>query len=53
MDEKEVTITLKVSQWNIVMSALGKAPFENVVNVVNDIKVQADAQLNTISQTSE
>lgn len=53
MDEKEVTITLKVPQWNVVMQGLGNMPFAQVNELVNEIKVQADAQLNTISQSSE
>lgn len=45
MEEKEITITLKVPQWNVVMQGLGNMPFAQVNELVNEIKVQADAQL--------
>lgn len=49
MDEKEVTITLKVAQWNVVMQGLGALPFAQVVSLVEEIKRQADSQLNAPS----
>jgi hypothetical protein len=42
---EKVTITLTVNDWNIVMGALGKMPFEQVLNVVNQIKDQAESQM--------
>mgnify|MGYP006275936661 CR=1 FL=1 len=42
---EKITITLTVNEWNVIMGALGKAPFEQVVNVVNQIKEQADPQM--------
>ena len=47
MDSQKVTVTLTVAEWNIVMGALGKMPFESVVSVVNQIKEQAEPQLAT------
>ena len=45
MENQEITIKLTVEKWNVVMGALGKMPFEQVVGVVNEIKAQADPQL--------
>lgn len=53
MDEKEVTITLKVAQWNVVMQGLGNMPFAQVSSLIEEIKKQADSQLNAISQSAE
>lgn len=53
MDEKEITITLKVPQWNVVMQGLGNMPFAQVNELVSEIKVQADAQLSATSPSAE
>lgn len=53
MDEKEITITLKVPQWNVVMQGLGNMPFAQVNELVNEIKVQADAQLSAPTPSAE
>ena len=54
MDEKEITVTLKVPQWNIVMQALGNGSYAQVVALIDEIKRQADSQLNQPSDaTSE
>lgn len=45
MENQKVSVTLTVAEWNIVMSSLGKMPFEQVVSVVNQIKEQAEPQL--------
>ena len=46
MDEKEVSITLKVSQWNTVMQGLAQMPYGQVVGLIEELKRQADSQLN-------
>jgi len=46
MDEKEVSITLKVSQWNVVMQGIGNLPYFQAVSLVDEIKSQANSQLN-------
>lgn len=45
MGNLPVPVTLTVDQWNIIMFALGKMPFADVVAVVSDIKRQADPQI--------
>jgi hypothetical protein len=42
---EKLSITLTVNEWNVIMASLGKMPFEQVVNVVNEIKKQAEAQM--------
>lgn len=48
MENEDVTITLKVGQWNEILGALSTAPF-NVVNQisgsVNALQVQAGPQI--------
>jgi len=46
MDDKEISITLKVSQWNTVMMALGEMPLKNGIEVFSAIRAQADSQIN-------
>jgi hypothetical protein len=42
---EKIEITLTVNEWNVVMSSLGKMPFEQVVSVIGQIKEQAEAQI--------
>lgn len=43
--EQTVTIELKVSEVNSVLSALGQLPFIQVSTLINNIKTQAETQL--------
>ena len=45
MDQTSVSITMTVTQWNTVLSALGELPFKLSNDVIGIIKVQAEAQL--------
>lgn len=45
MENKEVSITLPVQAWNVVMNALGQRPYLEVADLVANIKKQAEAQL--------
>lgn len=49
---EKIEITLTVNEWNVVMSALGKMPFEQVVSVIGQVKEQAEKQINasTVSE---
>lgn len=53
MEDREVSITLKIAQWNVVMQALGNMPFAQVASLIEEIKKQADSQLNATLETSE
>jgi hypothetical protein len=43
---EKITLTLTVDQLNVVMSALGKAPYEVVADLVRLIRDQAIPQVN-------
>ena len=45
MEQMNVSITLTVAQWNVVMTALGQRPFAEVADIIGNIKAQADEQL--------
>ena len=45
MEQLNVSITMTVAQWNVVMNALGQRPFAEVVDIIGNIKAQADEQL--------
>jgi len=45
MDNTQITLTLPLAQVNIIMSALGKAPYEAVADVVQSIREQAIPQV--------
>jgi hypothetical protein len=45
MEQMNVSITMTVAQWNIVMTALGQRPFAEVADIIGNIKAQADEQL--------
>ena len=53
MQNQKVNVTLTVAEWNVVMGALGKMPFESVVSVVNQIKEQAEPQLVSAAPVAE
>jgi hypothetical protein len=40
-----MTLTLTVDQINIVLNALGNAPYVQVANLIAEIQKQAEAQL--------
>lgn len=40
---EEVSITLPVSAWNVVMQALGQRPFVEVAELIAEVKRQGDA----------
>jgi hypothetical protein len=42
----KVTITLTVTQLNVIMAALGKAPYEAVAELVQELRDQALPQIN-------
>ena len=45
MEQLNVSITMTVAQWNVVMNALGQRPFAEVTDIIVNIKAQADEQL--------
>lgn len=45
MENKDVSITLPVAAWNVVMNALGQRPFAEVAELITLIKKQAEDQL--------
>jgi hypothetical protein len=51
MENVNVSITMTVAQWNVVMGALGQRPFAEVADIISNIKAQADAQL--VPKTNE
>jgi hypothetical protein len=45
-DEKEITIKMKVSQWNVVLKALRELPYKESGDPIAEIMYQANQQLN-------
>ena len=52
MEDKNVTIILKVSQWNVVMAALANGKFSEVSSVIAEIQQQARTQVEDSSTGS-
>lgn len=53
MENKEVSITLPVKAWNVIMNALSQRPFAEVAELIAVMKKQADEQLAQIQQAPE
>lgn len=53
MENKEVSITLPVQAWNIVMNALGQRPFIEVADLIAKIKQQAEQMISQEQTKSE
>jgi hypothetical protein len=45
MENTQINLTLPLAQVNIIMAALGKAPYESVADVVQSIREQAIPQV--------
>jgi hypothetical protein len=45
MEDRNLSITLPVAAWNVVMNALGQRPFAEVAELISAIKKQAEEQL--------
>ena len=46
MEDKEIAITLKSSEWNVVLNALANRPYGEVMNVIAAMQQQASSQVN-------
>lgn len=51
--DKQISITLPVSAWNVVMAALGQRPFVEVVDLIAEIKKQGEAAASPAPETDE
>lgn len=49
MENKDISITLTVQQWNIVMNAVVQRPFVEVAEIFSEMKKQAEAQVSAPS----
>jgi len=47
MEDRNLSITLPVAAWNVVMNALGQRPFAEVAEIISAIKKQAEKNLGT------
>jgi hypothetical protein len=45
MENTEITLKLSLAQVNLIMAALGKAPYEAVADLVQSIREQAIPQV--------
>lgn len=45
MENTEITLKLPLAQVNLIMAALGKAPYEAVADLVQSIREQAIPQV--------
>lgn len=53
MEGQKLNIELTVTEWNVVMQALGGMPFAQVSNIIPTIQSQANAQLKPVDTTTE
>ena len=53
MENEKISVTLAVSQWNVVMQALGERPFAQVAGLIQEIKAQADNELSKKQSESD
>lgn len=53
MESKDLSVTLTVSEWNVVMQAVGAMPYAQVAALIPKIQNQANTQLNTAEPKAE
>lgn len=47
---ENLSITLPVQAWNVILNALGQRPYAEVVELVAELKKQAESQVNKAPQ---
>ena len=45
-DDKEISVKMKISQWNVVIKALRELPYKEAGEPIQEILSQASQQLN-------
>lgn len=45
---ENISITLPLNAWNVVMNALGQRPFAEVAELIAEIKRQGEAKVNPV-----
>ena len=45
-----ISVTLPLQAWNVILNALGQRPYAEVVDLVAELKKQAEAQVNKAPQ---
>lgn len=53
MEDKEITITLKTSVWNIVIANLANGRYAEVASIISMIQEQARSQIGDIRPAQE
>jgi len=53
MEGQKLSIELTVTEWNVVMQALGNMPFAQVSNIIPAIQSQANSQLKPAEAATE
>ena len=51
MENTEITLKLPLAQVNLIMVALGKAPYETVADTIQAIREQAIPQVPKVEET--
>jgi hypothetical protein len=50
MENTEITLKLSLAQVNLIMAALGKAPYEAVADTIQSIREQAIPQVPKVEE---
>jgi hypothetical protein len=45
-----LSITLPLQAWNLILNALSQRPYAEVMELIAELKKQADAQVNAVKQ---
>jgi len=53
MENQEVSIKLPLRQWNVILAALVKRPFEEVVDLVGEVRRQAEIQITQVQAAAQ
>lgn len=53
MENQTISITLGITEWNVVMQALGNMPFAQVSNIIPSIQKQANEQIKPAEPAAE
>ena len=51
MENQKITIELTVQQWNVVMGAVGSRPYAEVAGLIEEMKSQANVQLQAANES--
>jgi hypothetical protein len=53
MEGMNVSVELAVHKWNVIINALAQRPYIEVADIISEVKGQAEARINNMSEMTK